>query len=172
LTAVMTGLRRGELLALRWADVDWNKNQLWVRRSLWKGQIIAPKSKLSSRCVDLTPSLIIQLKKHKLASPISSQDLLFCNSEGNTWDPDALVKRQFLPALRRAGIRQVRFHDLRHTNVALRIAQGQPIKYIQHQMGHASIQTTMDRYGHLMPEIGAKQAKKLDDILDRSSSAS
>jgi len=169
LTAVMTGLRRGELLALRWGDVDWNNNQLWVRRSLWKGQLLTPKSKLSARRVDLTPSLIIELKKHKLASPISPQDLVFCNADGNPWEPDALVKRQFLPALRRAGIRQVRFHDLRHTNVALRLAQGQPIKYIQHQLGHSSIQTTLDRYGHLMPDIGAEQAMKLDNILDRGS---
>ena len=59
----------------------------------------------------------------------------------------------------------LRFHDLRHTNVALRIEQGQNIKYIQNQLGHASIQTTLDRYGHLIKEVNSEQAKKLDTIL-------
>jgi integrase len=59
----------------------------------------------------------------------------------------------------------VRFHDLRHTNVALRIEQGQNIKYIQNQLGHASIQTTLDRYGHLLKEVNTEQARKLDNTL-------
>ncbi len=76
-------------------------------------------------------------------------------------DPDSLVRRQFLPALKRAGVKRVRFHDLRHLNVALRLEQGQNIKYIQNQLGHASIQTTIDRYGHLLKEVNKEQAMKL-----------
>jgi len=72
---------------------------------------------------------------------------------------------QFLPALRRAKVRRVRFHDLRHTNVALRIEEGQNIKYIQNQLGHASIQTTLDRYEHLIKDVNTEQAKKLDNLL-------
>ncbi len=79
------------------------------------------------------------------------------------------MKRHFLPALRKAKLRKVRFHDLRHTNVALRIEQGQNIKYIQNQLGHASIQTTLDRYGHLIKDVNTEQAKKLDSILGFSS---
>ncbi len=79
--------------------------------------------------------------------------------------PKTHVKRQFLPALKRADVKRVRFHDLRHLNVALRIEQGQNIKYIQNQLGHASIQTTIDRYGHLLKEVNTEQAKKLDKIL-------
>jgi len=166
LTAILTGMRRGELLGLQWGDIDWNHNQIHVRRSLWKGQFVTPKSKTSMRRIDLSPYLTMELKKHLMTSPLKELDnLVFCNSEGKSHDADTLIRRQFSPALKRAKIRQVRFHDLRHTNVALRIEQGQNIKYIQHQLGHASIQTTLDRYGHLIKEVNAEQAKKLDSIL-------
>lgn len=165
LTAILTGMRRGELLGLQWGDIDWNHSQIHVRRSLWKGQFITPKTKYSIRRIDMSPYLAMELKKHKIACPISELDLVFCNGEGDPLDPDSLVRRQFLPALRRAKIRQIRFHDLRHTNVALRIEQGQNIKYIQNQLGHASIQTTLDRYGHLIKDVNTEQAKKLDNIL-------
>ena len=67
--------------------------------------------------------------------------------------------------LRRAGLRRIRFHDLRHTYTSLLIAQGAHPKYIQVQLGHASIQTTLDRYGHLMPEIHQAEARKLDRLV-------
>jgi len=165
LTAILTGMRRGELLGLQWGDIDWSHSQIYVRRSLWKGQFVTPKSKRSIRRIDMSPTLVRELKKHKLACPVSELDLVFCNSKGKPLEPDNLVKRQFLPALRRAKLRRMRFHDLRHTNVALRIEQGQNIKYIQNQLGHASIQTTLDRYGHLIKEVNAEQAKKLDTVL-------
>ena len=113
----------------------------------------------------MSPYLARELRKHILASQNNELDLVFSNTEGNLIDPDTMVRRHFLPALKRAGIRKIRFHDLRHTNVALRIEQGQNIKYIQNQLGHASIQTTLDRYGHLINDVNTEQAKKLDRIL-------
>lgn len=167
LTAILTGMRRGELLGLQWGDIDWQHCQIHVRRSLCNTskKLISPKSKRSIRKIDMSPSLVMELKRHKLASPVSEIDLVFANSKGRPSDGDSLVKRQFLPALRRAKIRKVRFHDLRHSNVALRIEQEQNIKYIQHQLGHASIQTTLDRYGHLIKEVNQEQAMKLDNAL-------
>jgi integrase len=165
LTAVLTGMRRGELLGLQWGDIDWHNNQINVRRSVWNGEFVTPKSKNSVRRIDISPHLAKELRTHKLACPVSDRDLVFPSLKGTPLEPDSLVKRHFLPALRRAKVRRVRFHDLRHTNVALRIEQGQNIKYIQHQLGHASIQTTLDRYGHLLKEVNTEQAKKLDTIL-------
>ncbi len=165
LTAILTGMRRGELLGLKWCDIDWNSNQINVRRSLWKDQFVSPKSKKSVRCIDMSPYLTNELKKHKLACIDNDLNLVFCNSKNALIDADNLIKRQFLPALKKANIQQIRFHDLRHTNVALWIEQGQNIKYIQHQLGHASIQTTLDRYGHLIKDVNTEQAKKLDNIL-------
>jgi integrase len=120
LMAVPTGMRRGELLGLQWGDINWKYNQIHVRHAMWKGQFITPKSKTSMRRIDMSPYLAMELKKHMLASPFKELDhLVFCNEEGNPFDADALIRRQFLPALRRAKITKVRFHDLRHTNVAL-----------------------------------------------------
>lgn len=131
--AILTGFRRGEILALQWGDLDWNHNQMHVRRSIWKGQFVTPESKTSSRKIDMSPYLATELRKHKFSNLklFNGQDLVFCNSEGKPIDPDSLIKRQFLPALTRANIRQIQFRDLRHTRVALRIEQGQNIKYIQ-----------------------------------------
>ena len=112
-----------------------------------------------------SPTLLLELKKHRLACPHSDLDLAFCNAKGKPLDPDPLIKRQFLPALRRGKLRQIRFHDLRHTKVALRIEKRQNVKYIQKQLGHASIQTTFDRYGHLITDANIEEAKKLDIIL-------
>ena len=165
LTAILTGMRRGELLGLQWGDIDNNHNQIHVKRSMWEGQFYSPKSKASKRKIDMTPTLVLELKKHKLVCPVSEHELVFCNPFGKPLDPDNMIKREFIPALRRAKIRKIRFHDLRHTNVALRIEQNQNIKYIQKQIGHASIQTTLDRYGHLIKEVNQEQAIKLDSIL-------
>ncbi len=166
LTALLTGLRRGELLGLQGRDIDWNHNQIHVRRSLWNRQIVSPKTKSSVRRVDMTPTLAQELRRHKFSCSVEDSGFVFCNSEGKSLDPASLVRRQFLPALERAGVKRVRFHDLRHTNVALRIEQGQNIKYIQNQLGHASIQTTIDRYGHLLKEVNTEQAMKLDNALN------
>ncbi len=113
----------------------------------------------------MTPYLVMELKKHKLAGSNSEFDLVFCNSKGKPIDPDNIGRQYFLPALREAKIRQVRFHDLRHTNVALRIEQGQNVVYISRQVGHSSVKTTLDIYGHLIKEVNTEQAKKLDNIL-------
>ena len=166
LTAILTGLRRGELLGLHGEDIDWNHNQIHVRRSLWKSQVVSPKTKASVRRVDMTPTLAQELRQHKFSCSIEDSNFVFCNSEGKPHDPDSLVRRQFLPALKRAGVKRVRFHDLRHTNVALRLEQGQNIKYIQNQLGHASIQTTIDRYGHLLKDVNTEQAMKLENALN------
>ena len=134
LSATLTGMRRGELLGLQWGDIDWHESQLRVRRSLFfetrrkgkerKWRFITPKSKNSIRVINMSPTLVLELKKHKLAQQPGLLDLVFPNEDGNPMDPDNLVKREFLPALRRAGLRQVPFHSLRHSFTALLIAQG------------------------------------------------
>ncbi len=165
LTAILTGMRRGELLALQKDDIDWKNKQICVRRSVWHGQFITPKTKYSVRRIDVSPYLLAELRKHVLASPPNDLGLVFSNEHGGIMDADTLIKRHFVPVFEKAKIKRVRFHDLRHTNASLRIAEGQDPKYIQDQMGHASIQTTFDRYGHLLRKANPDQAKKLDDIL-------
>jgi len=162
LTAVMTGMRRGELLALQWGDIDWNSNQISVRRSIFRGEFINPKSKNSIRRIVISPVLRQELEQYRLLTRKSDRELVFSNGNGLPLDPDNLVKRGFYPALDRAGLRRIRFHDLRHTYASLLISQGENIKFIQSQLGHASAKTTLDRYGHLMPNLENDAARRLD----------
>ena len=90
---------------------------------------------------------------------------MFCTDGGSPLSDTNLVKRHFIPSLRKAKLRGIRFHDLRHTNVALRIARGQEIKYISEQLGHSTVQFTLDVYGHLMPTHRQQEAKKMEDYL-------
>ncbi|MCX8026403.1 MAG: site-specific integrase, partial [Thermodesulfovibrionales bacterium] len=166
LTCYLTGLRAGELWGLKWSDIDWVSKQIHVRRALWKKQFTTPKSKYSVRKVDITDSLIQELKHWKLASPINPYDVVFSSPEGALNYHDTVVKRYFNPALRRAGLRQVSFHSLRHSNASLRIHAGQNIKYIQQQMGHSSIKTTLDIYGHLFNDLDFNRQQT--DLLENS----
>jgi integrase len=174
LCAVTTGMRRGELVGLRWGDVDWNGRRLWVRRSIGlHGAVQQPKSRGSVRAVAMTPTLVSALRRHRLASPFSEEDdPIFASERGTPLDGGNMVKRALTPALRRAGLPQIRFHDLRHTFASLLIAQGEHPKYISEQLGHASVQITLDRYGHLMPQSYDEAGERLEAALFSSSSTS
>lgn len=128
LAGFLTGMRAGELWGLQWTDIDWNSKQIHVRRSLWKGKFQTPKSKCSIRKIDMTEQLVQELKRWKLACPINEHDLVFPSPEGKLSQHDNVVKRYFNQALRLAGLRQVCFHSLRHSNASLRIQAGQNIK--------------------------------------------
>lgn len=174
LTAILTGVRRGELLAMKWANLDWGRKQYYVKESLYRATFVEPKSRNSKRAIDLPDTLVEVLRHHQVAQhaqrlktgpQYNDLGLIFCGEEGKPLDPDNLVKRDLERALRDAGIRRIRFHDLRHTYAALLVAQGENPKYIQNQLGHASIQTTLDRYGHLMPETHQEAARRLEEAL-------
>lgn len=163
--AIFTGVRSGELLALRWGDVDWERSQLCVRRSVWNGQVGTPKSARGVRRINLGPRLLVALRVAKPDSCPPDQ-LIFRNHKGTFVNPRNLVQRHFEPALKRAGLSHVRFHDLRHTFATLLITGGTHPKLIQDQLGHASIQTTLDRYGHLLPSVGENQGARLEALVD------
>jgi integrase len=162
LCAVLTGMRRGELFGLRWEDIDLDGHRIFVRRALWRGKFVTPKSRRSRRTIDLAPTLRAALAR--LPSRFQG-GLVFCSADGSPIDPDNFAHRDWARALRRAELRRIRFHDLRHTYTSLLIAEGAHPKYIQAQLGHASIQTTLDRYGHLMPDAHAAEARKLDRLV-------
>ncbi len=165
LTAILTGMRRGELLALKWGDIDWHLSQICVKRSLYKGKFVSPKSANSIRRIIMSPTLKRNLEDHRLLSPQTELDLVFCTEQGQPLEPDNLVKREFHTALERAGLRRIRFHDTRHTFASLLIANGEDIKFIQNQLGHASATTTLDRYGHLFPGTQKEAAERLDQTV-------
>jgi len=171
LTAALTGMRRGELLALKWEDINWNTSQIHVRRTLSSdGKFTSPKTKAAVRAIIVPPSLLSVLKKWRLACPPSRLDLVFPNEKGKPMDAKNLIHRHFLPNLRRAGLKRIRFHDLRHTYASILIAQGENLKFIQSQLGHASSRMTLDRYGHLMPQVQHGAEKRLEKAFSPATS--
>ncbi len=161
MTAVLTGMRQGELLGLKWDDIDWDNCQIRVKRTYNHGKFYPPKTKASKRKIDLAPELVHELKKWKLACPKGELTLVFPTSIGTPESGDNIRNRRFFPALERAGLDRIRFHDLRHTYASLLIDQGENCKYVQVQMGHSSIKITMDTYGHLMSDVNQEAASKL-----------
>jgi integrase len=148
LTAAFTGLRRGELLALRWRDVDFACSSVRVRASYAAGALTTPKSG-KVRAVPLAPDVAEALAR-LLRRPwfTGEDDLVFPGETGSYLDGSAL-RRRYAAALRRAGLRPLRFHDLRHTFGTRMIAKAD-IRRVQEWMGHADVQTTM-RYLHFAP---------------------
>jgi len=170
-TAIFTGMRLGELLALQWSDIDWNSETVYVKRSVWGGKFQEPKSKNAIRRIGMSPTLIQVLKDHLEVCPQSADDLVFCTDEGKLLIETNIRNRVFHPALKQAGLRRIRIHDLRHTYASLLINQGENLKYVQQQLGHASITTTVDRYGHLMPDAHKNASARLDESVFGKKSA-
>lgn len=164
MTAILTGLRQSELLGLKWGDIDFHGKQLYVQRSLSRGELAKTKTTSSCRTVPLSDVLIRELKKWKLRCPKHPEgkfDLVFPNRDGKPEHPDNLRRRVFYPSLRRAGLRRIRFHDLRHNFASLLIAQNVNVKVISVLMGHSSIKVTLDVYGHLLPNATEEVAERL-----------
>jgi integrase len=162
--AIETGMRIGEILGLRWQDIQWSTNQVFVRQQYYRGQFAPPKSKKAVRRIDVRPSLMQALKAYQHLKSLEL-DLVFCTKDGKPLDDGNLIKRHFKPALRKAGLRGIRFHDLRHTNASIRLAAGQTPKYISEQMGHSTVQFTMDTYVHIIPTHREQEANKLESLL-------
>jgi integrase len=145
LTAAFTGLRMGELLALRWRDVDFPGATIRVRASYAAGQLTTPKSG-KVRSVPMAPDVAGALAKlGRRVDWVGEDDLVFAGVTGSFLDGSAL-RRRYKDALKRAGLRDLRFHDLRHTFGTRMIAKAD-IRRVQEWMGHSDIQTTM-RYLH------------------------
>jgi integrase len=175
--AIFSGLRPGEQFALRIGDLDFHAGQVRVCRTLswdWKKaeegasrwRITSPKTKTSVRNVDLPPDLLNDLRGYVAGLPDKDPDrLLFATSASTPLDPKNVVNRVFKVALTRAEFRQIRWYDLRHTYASLQLAAGANIKYLSQQMGHASVQITLDRYSHLMQDSHPAQAAKLSALV-------
>jgi integrase len=144
LTAGITGLRQGELLGLQWRDIDWLAGKLRVRRSYVRGHWGPPKSRRATRAVPMADRLAGELDRHyKASSYKAADDLVFGHPQrGTVLDHSALVRR-FKRALRAGGVREVRFHDLRHTFGTRMAAAGVPMRTLQEWMGHRDFKTTL-----------------------------
>ena len=165
-TALFTGMRQGELMALTWDSINWIKSKIKIDKNYTHGRLGTPKTG-KIRFVDMSIELAKVLKEWRLACPHSDLDLVFPNNEGLYADVNNMIKRRFKPALNRAGIETIRFHDLRHTYASLLLAKGAPMKYVQSQLGHSSITMTMDLYTHLLPEVNEQCVNLLDSLVPK-----
>ena len=162
LTAAMTGLRQGELLGLRWRDEDWAAQKIRVVRPYVRGKFRTPKSRLSSRAVPMADRVGRELELLFQACAYHAEDdLVFGHPHTGYPLERGQVSKRFKRTLKRAGVREVRFHDLRHTFGTRCAAAVVPLRTLQAWMGHADIKTTMV-YTHYAP--GANEAELVNGV--------
>lgn len=181
--ALFTGMRRSELLALRWNHVDLNLLTVSVTQSLHQlrgGELVfrEPKSKKSRRLVDLSPTNGIVLREWKknlethrllLGRPLEQSDLVFQQPNGDPLRPDS-VTHSFKKLAIKSGFPTLRLHDLRHSHATIMLQQGIHPKIVQERLGHASIQLTLDTYSHVVPGLQKAAALRFDEGLTQGNS--
>ena len=181
LLAVTTGLRRGEILALRWEDIDLDVGTLSVRRSLEQTRsgitFKEPKTPKSRRMLVLPEIAVATLQAHKgeqalqklmLDSAYQDTGLVCTEADGSLIDPERL-SRGFRVLLEQAGLPRIRFHDLRHTHATILLREGVHPKIVSERLGHSTITLTMDTYSHVSLPMQEEAARKLDNALRTAS---
>jgi integrase len=177
--AVTAGLRQGELLGLKWEDIALDRGLLQVRRTLSNtkgGEPVFsdPKTARGRRSVKLTARAVEALKRHRerqleereeVAGLWQNHGLVFPTQVGTAMSRHNLVARSFKPLLKRAGLPEIRFHDLRHTCATLMLAVGANPKVAQETLGHANVTITLDTYSHLLPNMQDEVAEKVNELL-------
>jgi integrase len=179
--AIYTGMRRSELLALRWSDIDLLLCQLYVTRTLHqlgKGEILyrAPKTAKGRRKIALSPSAASVLKEHReeqklqqamMGIPLTDDDLVFSQPDGKPLRPDSIT-HAWIKLVRRVGLKGIRLHDARHSHASLMLKAGIHPKIVQERLGHASIQITLDTYSHVAPGLQEAAANRFDELMNHS----
>ena len=187
-TAVRAGLREGEIAALQWGDIQFGDGEddadryILVQRNYdgrWSRKMLTPKSRKPRR-VDTSRELrrvLLQHRDDRLVKAFAkgksdiSDDLVFPSEAGTPIEMNNFSERVFKPLLTRAGLRRICFHDLRHTFGSLLIQAGASLAYVRDEMGHSSIQVTVDIYGHLIPGANVSFVDKLDTASSPQQSA-
>lgn len=166
----MTGMRRGEVLGLRWCDIDFDKSQLAVRNAIvsvaYEILESSPKNH-QARVIDLDPATTALLVRHRarqaregeeLGADYDDRDLVICAEDGKPIHPQSF-SQAFDRAVSRAGVRRIRLHDLRHTHATIAVKAGVPVKVISERLGHESPAFTLKQYAHVLPGMQAEAAE-------------
>jgi integrase len=187
--ALYTGMRRSEIMALRWQDVDLAQGKIYVTRTVHQlhnpSRIIfrGTKTKRSTRLIDLVPATVEVLTQHlenhkalcaRVGGKFANDRLLFCqfDTETQTWEPlkPDRVGRAWSSLIEKLGYAHVRFHDARHTHASLLLKQGTHMKIVQERLGHATISTTMDIYSHVAPGMQKQAAEAFGAMMQSCAS--
>jgi len=180
--AVATGMRRGEILALRWADLDPGRTVAYVRRSLQTARgdlrFEEPKTPRSRRAVALPRFLLPYLDRQRRAQATRrgacpswvEGDLVVDRGDGGPVNPDTLSSGWYR-IRRKAGLSGVRFHDLRHAHATLMLVKGIHPKVVSERLGHATVGITLDLYSHVLPSMQTEAAQAFDDLFPASAAS-
>jgi integrase len=178
LTAILTGLRRSELMGLRWSDVDLARATLSIRQvflRVGRQQVFGqPKSATSRRTIALPPVVVDELRKLRaeqeerrrlLGDLYHDHGLVFCQPNGKPLHAADIVRGDFRRVLARAGLPRIRFHDLRHSHATLLLSQGVHPKVVQERLGHATPGFTLAVYSHVLPGLQERASQALQERL-------
>ncbi len=161
---VLTGLRIGELLALRWRDVDLDAQALRVRQTVYEGHFDTPKTAQSNRTVALAPKCIEILRACKPAT-VDPDALVFAARNGSPLSRRNLLQRQLVPTAERTGLQGINWHWLRHANATLHDSVGTPLGTVQVLLGHSSSEITREVYVHSVPADAREAVEKVEKAL-------
>lgn len=174
--AAMTGMRRGEVLGLRWVDLDLEAARLAVRHTIisvaYEIRASTPKTH-QARVIDLDSGTVDQLQSHRSQQELERAEwgdgyedsgLVFCRENGTPLHPDTF-SQSFRRAVARTGLPRIRLHDLRHTHATIALRAGVPIKVISERLGHESPAFTMKQYAHALPGMQAEAAVQIAEIV-------
>jgi integrase len=176
--AIFTGMRRSEILALRWSDIDLLLCQVYVTRTLHHlrgGSIVfrAPKTAKGRRMISLSPSASLVLREHKekhkldqamLGISPKDDDLVFSDLNGKPLLPNT-VTHAWIKLVRRIGLQGIRLHDARHSHASLMLKAGTHPKIVQERLGHSSVTITLDTYSHVTPGLQEAAAARFDELV-------
>ena len=174
--AIFTGARHDELLALRWGSVDLVVGTVWIRESLsWarlkaevyteRWRFYPPKTEAGNRKLTIPPEIVSRLKRWKLKSPKGRLDLVFPGPEGEPIQRHHTLRCGLHPLLRRAGLRQVDMHSLRHSFATIRIMSGSPVNEVAKDLGHSDSTTTLRIYTHWFEGVRSKAPDRMAELL-------
>jgi integrase len=176
--AASTGMRRGELLGLRWRDLDLDRARLSVRQQYGRqGQQVvfgSVKTKAGRRSISLDATTVETLRLHREARTLvvaqfggsyPTHDLVFCHPEGTPFDPD-VISQAFDRLVAAFGLRRIRLHDLRHTHATLGLAAGVSVKVMSERLGHSKASVTQDLYQHVIPGMQEDAAARIAAVVD------
>lgn len=174
ITALHTGMRRGELLALEWTDIDFRLSKIKINKQIYRGVLQHTKTG-KERIIDMSESLSAVLKDYKKQEKILFK-LVFHNAEGNPLHPYNMEKAYFHPLIHECNkqldvenqIKKLRFHDLRHTYATYLLSNGVPVKYVQEQLGHSTARMTLDTYASVMPSVKFEALNLLKNLHKKS----
>lgn len=162
-TAINTGLRIGELLALEWSDIDFKNKQISINKQVQNNIVTSPKTYTSSRIIDVPESVINMLKNLKQENKVLSK-IVFSGTTNGYMKRNYFIKNWFKKVMKKLGHEDYTFHSLRHTYATYLLSKGIPIKYVQQQLGHSSAETLLKTYAHVLPSSTHQAMKVLEKI--------